>query len=304
MDDLFDDLPQRARGVATGRRAAATLPVAGRRVLDAPDNQDAQARLEAAGDQSARRQERPAGISTASSFGEGRSTGPSVVRAHGIRDGAESDAGDNSWDEDQHEPAAAVLRPQAAPVPPKAAPAIASATGVGVAKARTMFDDDDEDGGVGGGERGDAAGAKVAFKGVSRRKQAQLQAAAGVAQQQSAKYAVEKELVLDELQEITDMGREDITLQVADAPKVHRSKQVQSLEELEDEGLGRLKRHMQGSTQQGIDLTPLTACLLPEHLVVEPDEFWDKDLLLTQVASELQKEQEAREALMDSAAVR
>jgi len=160
-------------------------------------------------------------------------------------------------------------------------------------------------------------------------------AAAGA--QQGTKYAVEKELVLDDVPDITEAGHEDITnvvrrsartwhvcthgadaaevskpvltnltaTQVAEAPKVHTAQHVQSLRDLENGGAGHLASLLQnGKTGQGsVDLSLLTQCLTSQEHVEEPDTFWDEAMLLTELASELQKEREEQERLATDIAV-
>ena len=75
--------------------------------------------------------------------------------------------------------------------------------------------------------------------------------------------------------------------------------QVQGLDDLEDANLRRLKQYISGKGGTGVgdaepafDLSLLISALLPEHLVREPDEVWEEELLLTAVASELQSQGE------------
>lgn len=86
-------------------------------------------------------------------------------------------------------------------------------------------------------------------------------------------------------------------LQIAEAPKVRQVQQVHGLEQLEDAKLRNLKQFISGAgsaaregdgAEPAIDLSLLLSALLPEHLVREPDEVWDEELLLTKVAAELQ----------------
>lgn len=89
-------------------------------------------------------------------------------------------------------------------------------------------------------------------------------------------------------------------LQVADAPKVHKTQHIQSLRELELVGLSRLKGMMGGHPgETSVDLSLLTRCLIAEDLAFEEDLYWDEELLLTEMASELQSDREGSAALVD-----
>ena len=83
-------------------------------------------------------------------------------------------------------------------------------------------------------------------------------------------------------------------MQIAEAPKVRQVQQVQGLAQLEDEKLRNLRHFISGGAAAGddaepaIDLSLLLGALLPEHLVREPDDVWDEELLLAKVAAELQ----------------
>lgn len=97
-------------------------------------------------------------------------------------------------------------------------------------------------------------------------------------------------------------------LQVAEAPKEHQLQHLQGLKELESENMQRLRRHINSKTREGAHVQPrldgdaslglnlLMGALLPEHMIIEHDEFWDENLLLTAVASDLHQETEDQAA--------
>ena len=87
-----------------------------------------------------------------------------------------------------------------------------------------------------------------------------------------------------------DQAREDITQQVAAAPK-NITRRVQSLAELEKD-----MQYALPAANTGLDLGLLTSALCPQTLVMEADERWEFSALLEVVSQELHTEQEAREA--------
>jgi hypothetical protein len=102
---------------------------------------------------------------------------------------------------------------------------------------------------------------------------------------------------------------------VADAPKEHQLQHLQSLKELESEEMQRLRQHISKKTRIGthglpspdrdtsLDMNLLMGELLSKHLIIEHDEFWDENLLLTAVASDLHQETEDRAAGLAKAAM-
>lgn len=77
-------------------------------------------------------------------------------------------------------------------------------------------------------------------------------------------------------------------VQVAQAPKVHVSKNMAALPDLESMGLQSVKTHLAHTYGAQIDFSTLLSVLLPEEQMVEKLEEWDEDLLLTEVVSELE----------------
>ncbi len=70
---------------------------------------------------------------------------------------------------------------------------------------------------------------------------------------------------------------------VADAPHV-RALKVQALSELDQD----VMFQMPSGTDNGVDLSLLTAVLYPHSAILEPDEPWDVDLMLTDLAAQAQ----------------
>lgn len=81
---------------------------------------------------------------------------------------------------------------------------------------------------------------------------------------------------------------------MAQAPKVHVTQNMHSLPELESTGLQAVKMHLAHKFGAHVDFSTLLSVVLPEEQLVEPDDVWDEDLLLTEVVSalELGKENE------------
>eukprot|EP01138_Halocafeteria_seosinensis_P004640 gb/GECG01004746.1/.p1 GENE.gb/GECG01004746.1/~~gb/GECG01004746.1/.p1 ORF type:complete len:273 (+),score=63.79 gb/GECG01004746.1/:1-819(+) len=110
--------------------------------------------------------------------------------------------------------------------------------------------------------------------------------------------AFDEEEDVDVIQEIPDLDEEkqqDLTTQVAHAPR-NVSKKVQSLEELEEEPQARLRSGVAHGTggRTEVDLSLLSSTLAPSDAVQEEDEYWDLDHLLQQMAQELQSEHERK----------
>jgi hypothetical protein len=78
---------------------------------------------------------------------------------------------------------------------------------------------------------------------------------------------------------------------VAEAPKV-RSMRVQSMMELDQD----LRFSLPAQATTGIDIGLLTSALPPQSCIEEPDEEWQFEILLQEVARELTEEQEAFDA--------
>lgn len=91
-------------------------------------------------------------------------------------------------------------------------------------------------------------------------------------------------------------------MQVAEVPVIHQSEHVRSVRELESKAMQQLKEFLHSKDQEHsgepLDLSSLLAHLLPEERVVDPDEIWDEELLLTAVASDLQARADDQEAAL------
>jgi Intraflagellar transport protein 43 len=91
-------------------------------------------------------------------------------------------------------------------------------------------------------------------------------------------------------------------MQMAEVPVVHQSEHVRSVRELESKSMQQLKEFLRSKdlehSGEPLDLSILLAYLLPEDRVVDPDEVWDEELLLTAVASDLQVRADAQEAAL------
>jgi hypothetical protein len=69
---------------------------------------------------------------------------------------------------------------------------------------------------------------------------------------------------------------------------VHVTQNTHSLLDLESNGLQSVKSHLADKYGAHIDFTTLLSVLLPEEQLVENNDVWDEDLLLTEVVSELE----------------
>jgi len=81
----------------------------------------------------------------------------------------------------------------------------------------------------------------------------------------------------------------DIKKQVADAPNIQMHR-VQSLKELDHDILYQLPN----TVQDGVDLSLLTATLVPQTKTVEEDEPWNFDQLFTSLSAQMRKEEDAK----------
>eukprot|EP00892_Ulva_mutabilis_P008460 jgi/Ulvmu1/5987/UM026_0111.1 len=120
---------------------------------------------------------------------------------------------------------------------------------------------------------------------MSRRKQAQMQESE---RKHRDKYAEEKEVDVGQLQSLEDAEQEGIANKVADAPKVHMTRHMHALHDLEGKGVQRVRQHLAEKFGPDIDFSLLLSCLLPEDQLEEKEEFWDENLLLTEIVSELE----------------
>merc|ERR1711988_366973 len=96
--------------------------------------------------------------------------------------------------------------------------------------------------------------------------------------------------VVDMIPTLEEEEEEDITRQVAEAPKISAASRLVPLRELDHEKLYNL---MPQRGQQAIDLSLLMQHLTPQGQLNEPDELWDYDVLVKSVKDELQKEKDA-----------
>lgn len=93
-------------------------------------------------------------------------------------------------------------------------------------------------------------------------------------------------------------------MQVAQAPLEQQVQYVDGIDDLESAKLQRLRHYVSrktSNTETGthapLDLSLLMGLLLPEHMLLEEDEVWDENLLLTAVASDLHQQTKGRAAL-------
>ncbi|MEW5306386.1 MAG: hypothetical protein WDW36_008854 [Sanguina aurantia] len=135
------------------------------------------------------------------------------------------------------------------------------------------------------------------FAGVSRRKQEQMQKGDEEKVKRNTRYddLANGEGSILEIPELEEEGKEDLTRLVAEAPRVRLNK-VQDIAELDEDVQFRLPT----TEDKDIDLSLLTAVLCSSEQVHEDDEIWDPDMLLTQVASELNQELEKAEGVTES----
>lgn len=75
---------------------------------------------------------------------------------------------------------------------------------------------------------------------------------------------------------------------MAQAPKVHVTQNMHSLPDLESAGLQTVKMHLAHKFGPHVDFSTLLSVVLPEEQLVEKNDVWDEDLLLTEVVSELE----------------
>nr|BCL66186.1 hypothetical protein [Volvox reticuliferus] len=130
------------------------------------------------------------------------------------------------------------------------------------------------------------------FVGLSRRKQEQLARGDDDVSRKNLKYealTAGVDGILD-IPELEDEGREDLSNVVAEAPKV-RTNKVQGMEELEED----MHYKLPAMDDRDIDLSLLTGVLCSSEQVQEPDEPWDPDIILTEVASAVNAEREKAE---------
>lgn len=66
------------------------------------------------------------------------------------------------------------------------------------------------------------------------------------------------------------------------------ARNMHALHDLEGEGIQRVRQHLAEQFGPEIDFSVLLNCLLPEDQLQEKEEYWDENLLLTEVVSELE----------------
>ena len=105
------------------------------------------------------------------------------------------------------------------------------------------------------------------------------------------------------VKDLTAKADDDITLQVAAAPRTTERK-VQSLRELEGAGRDTAQSFasLEGLSTR-VDLSLLTSTLLPPEAVAEADELWEFDRLLTEIAHDIRGEAREGEGLSPAAGV-
>ena len=101
--------------------------------------------------------------------------------------------------------------------------------------------------------------------------------------------ADEPETIL-EIPELEAEGDEDITFQVAEAPRA-RNNRMQTMAELDNDQ----QFNLPSNTDNEVDLSLLTMVLCSSEQVVEDDNVWEPEILFTDVASELTIEAERLE---------
>lgn len=143
-------------------------------------------------------------------------------------------------------------------------------------------------------EQVEVGGEEKHLAGVSRRKQDQRRQEAEEKERAKSKYddMVERAGSIENIMELEEEGREDLSRMVADAPKV-RTNKVQNITDLDED----MHYRLPSNEDREIDLSLLTTFLCSSEQVYEPDEVWDPDMLFTAVASELHHEKERAETL-------
>mmetsp|Transcript_63277 Transcript_63277/g.200143 ORF Transcript_63277/g.200143 Transcript_63277/m.200143 type:complete len:293 (-) Transcript_63277:43-921(-) len=94
-----------------------------------------------------------------------------------------------------------------------------------------------------------------------------------------------------EIPELDAEGEEeDITRQVAAPPRA-RNNRVQTIKELDHD----MQYNIPSNADKEIDLSLLTACLVPSERILEDEDVWEAEALLQSVSQELTSEAEALE---------
>mmetsp|Transcript_9488 Transcript_9488/g.27124 ORF Transcript_9488/g.27124 Transcript_9488/m.27124 type:complete len:236 (-) Transcript_9488:263-970(-) len=134
------------------------------------------------------------------------------------------------------------------------------------------------------------------FTGVSRRKAQQMQEEAqqdktsGLRNRWKHDADADNAETILEIPELDGDNQEDITFQVAEAPRA-RNNRMQTMAELDNDQ----QYNLPSNSDIDIDLSLLTVVLCSSEQVEEDDHIWEPDILFTDVASELTIEAEASE---------
>jgi len=134
------------------------------------------------------------------------------------------------------------------------------------------------------------------FSGVSRRKAQQMEQEAeedktsGMRNRRKHEQADNEPETILEIPELEAEGEEDITFQVAEAPRA-RNNRMQTMAELDNDQ----QFNLPSNTDHEVDLSLLTMVLCSSEQVVEDDNIWEPEILFTDVASELTIEAERLE---------
>lgn len=200
----------------------------------------------------------------------------------------------SSWDEEDLDgddagppPLKQVQRPPPLPQEQQGAP---PRRGRRAAAAATSSGDPAPSSGSGWGATAEAAppAGAAAADGEPRHGRRRGGAEAGSPSEKRARDRFEEaEMVTDimEIPDLDDVADDDITRTVAEAPQV-RDTRVQSLRELDHEIA------FKSGGEEGVDLSLLTAVLLPQEQVVEHDTPWNHDALYARIAGEFETEKE------------
>mmetsp|Transcript_17398 Transcript_17398/g.41591 ORF Transcript_17398/g.41591 Transcript_17398/m.41591 type:complete len:240 (-) Transcript_17398:64-783(-) len=141
----------------------------------------------------------------------------------------------------------------------------------------------------------DDDGGDKKFTGVSRRKAQQMEEDAtqdktsGMRNRWKHEAAADEPETILEIPELETEGNEDITFQVAEAPRARNK--MQTMQELDDDQ----QYNLPSNPDADIDLSLLTSVLCSAEQVEENEHIWEPDILFTDVASELTIEAEALE---------
>lgn len=74
------------------------------------------------------------------------------------------------------------------------------------------------------------------------------------------------------------------------------TRNMNALHDLEGKGIHRVRQHLADQFGPELDFSVLLSCLLPEDQLQEKEEYWDENLLLTEIVSELETLKESGKA--------